>query len=71
MKQLYLEVCSSKGKLLVTLQCEQKAKKNHATPLDIETEKLRKAQADLETERRQVIVAVAVLDIATTGGLTD
>jgi len=66
MKWLYLEVCSSKAKLLATLECEQKAKKNLATPLDIETEKLRKAQADLETERQKVIVAVAVLDIATT-----
>ena len=45
-KQLYLEVCSSKEILLATLECEQKAKKNHATPLDIETEKLSKAQAD-------------------------
>jgi hypothetical protein len=37
--------------------------------LDIETEKLRKTQADLETERQKVIVAVAVLNIATTTDL--
>ena len=66
MKQLYVEVCSSKEKLLVTLECEQKAKKDLAASLDMETEKLRKAQADLETERRKVSVAVAVLNIATT-----
>jgi len=51
-KQLYLAVCSSKEKLLATLECEQKAKKYLATLLDIETVQLRKAQADLETERQ-------------------
>ena len=67
LKQLYVEVCSSKEKLLATLECEQKAKKDLATLLETETEKLRKAQADLETERQKVsvVVAVAVLDIAT------
>ena len=50
-KQLYLELCSSTEKLLATLECEQKAKKDLATLLDIETEKLRKAQPELETER--------------------
>ena len=67
-KQLYVEVCSSKEKLLATLECELKAKKDLATHLDTETEKLRKAQADLETERQRVSVAVAVLNIATTTG---
>ena len=66
MKQLYPEVCSSKEKLLATLECEQKAKKDLATLLNIETEKLGKAQADLETERQKVSVAVAVLNVATT-----
>jgi hypothetical protein len=66
LKQLYVEVCSSKEKLLATLECEQKAKKDLATLLDIETEQLRKAQADLEAERRKVSVAVVVLNIATT-----
>jgi len=65
-KQLYLEVCSSKEKLLTTLKCEQKAKKDLATFLDIVTEKLRKTQADLENERQEISVAVAVLNIATT-----
>ena len=65
-KQLYVEVCSSKEKLLATLECEQKAKKDLATLLDIETEKLRKAEAVLETEHQKVSVAVAVLDIAST-----
>ena len=65
LKQLYVEVCGSKEKLLATLECEQKAKKDLATLLDIETEKLRKARAELETERQKVSVAVAVLDIAT------
>jgi len=41
-------VCSSKEKFLPTLECEQKVKKEL---LDIETEKLKKAQADLESER--------------------
>jgi len=66
LKQLYVEVCSSKEKLLATLDCEQKAKKDLATLLDIETEKLTKAQADLETERQKVSAAVAVLNITTT-----
>ena len=65
-KQLYLELCRSKEKLLAMLECEQKARKYLATLLDIETEKLRKAQADLETERQKVSAAVAVLNIATT-----
>ena len=65
-KQLYLAGCSSKDKLLATLECEQKAKKVLATLLDIETEQLRKAQVDLETEHQKVSAAVAVLDIATT-----
>jgi hypothetical protein len=47
-KQLYLEVCSSKEKFLATLECEQKVKKDLATLLDIETEKLKKAQADFD-----------------------
>jgi len=59
-------VCSSKEKLLPTLECEQKAKKDLATLLDIETKKLRKAQANLETDRQKVSVAVAVLNIPTT-----
>jgi hypothetical protein len=63
---MYLEVCSSKEKFPATLECGQKAKEDHATPLDTETEKLRKAQADIETERQMASVAVAVLDIATT-----
>jgi len=46
-KQLYLEMCSSKEKLLATLECEQKAKKYLVTLLDIETGQLRKAQANL------------------------
>ena len=41
-------------------------KNNTTTLLDIETEKLKKEQADLETEFQKVSVAVAVLDIATT-----
>jgi len=61
-----VEVCSSKEKILATLDCEQKAKKDLAILLDIETEKLRKAQADLETERQKVSVAVAVVNIAPT-----
>ena len=65
-KQLYLEVCSSKEKLLATLECEQKAKKDLTTLLDMETENLRKAQADLETGRQKVSVAVVVLNIPTT-----
>ena len=65
-KQLYVEVCSSKEKPLATLECEQKAEKDHASLLDIETEKLRKAEAVLETEHQKVSVAVAVLDIAAT-----
>jgi len=65
-KQLYLAVCSSKEKLLAILECEQKAKEYLATLLDIETEQLRKAKADLETECQKASVAVAVLDIANT-----
>jgi hypothetical protein len=65
-KQLYFDVCSSKDKFLEILECGQKAKKDLATFLGIGTEKLRKAQADLQTERQKVSVAVAVLDIATT-----
>ena len=49
-----------------TPDCEQKAKKDLATLLDIETEKRRKAQADLETGRQKVSFAVAVLNTATT-----
>ena len=64
-KQLYVEVCSSKEKLLATLECEQKAKKDLATLLDIETKKSRKAQTDLETERQKVSAAAALLIIAT------
>ena len=65
MKQLYIEVCSSKEKLTATLECEQKAKKDLATLLDIETEKLMKAQANLEIEHQKVSVAVEVLNIPT------
>jgi hypothetical protein len=53
-------------KFLGTLECGQKAKEDHATLLHTETEKIRKAQPDLKTERQRVSVAVAVLDIATT-----
>ena len=63
MKQLYIEVCSSKDKLLATLECEQKEKKDLAAHLDIETEKLRKAEAELETECQRVSVAVEILNI--------
>jgi len=49
-----------------TPECEQKAKKDLATLLDIETEKWRKAQVDLEADRQKVSFAVAVLNIATT-----
>jgi hypothetical protein len=62
-KQLYIEVCSSKDKLLATLECEQKEKKDLAARLDIEAEKLRKAEAELETERQRVSVAVEILNI--------
>jgi hypothetical protein len=41
-KQIYFEVGSSKKELLATLECGQKAKENHATRLDRETEKLKK-----------------------------
>jgi hypothetical protein len=38
------------------LECEQKAKKELATLLEIETKKLRKAQADLETEHQKEVL---------------
>jgi len=44
----------------------REGKNNSATLLDIEYEKLKKEQADLETEFLKVSVAVAVLDNATT-----
>jgi len=44
----------------------REGKNKPTTLLDIETEKLKKEQADLETEFQKVSVAVAVLDIATT-----
>jgi len=47
-KQLYVEVCSSKEKPLAALECEQRTEKDHSSLLDIETEKLKKTQADLE-----------------------
>jgi len=65
-KHLSLEMCSSKEKLLAKLKCERKSKKDLATLLVTETEKLRKAQADLETEHQKVSVGVTVLDIVTT-----
>jgi hypothetical protein len=64
-KQLYLEVCSSKEKLLAALECEQNAKKDLATRLYIESKKLMKAQAGLETEHQEVSAAVEVLNIPT------
>jgi hypothetical protein len=65
-KKLYLVVCRSTEKFLATLECEQKVKKEVATLLDVGTEKLKKEQAVLETERQKVSVAVAVPDIETT-----
>jgi len=50
-KHLYLKLYSSKENFLAKFECEQKAKNDLATLLDIETEKLRKAQPELETER--------------------
>ena len=66
MKHLCIEECSSEEKLKAILECEQKTKKDLATLLDIETEKLRKAQADLGTEHQKISVAVVVLNTATT-----
>jgi hypothetical protein len=65
-KQIYLEVCSSKEKFLATLDCGLKTKEDHATRLDTETEEIKKALADLKTERQNESFAVALLDIATT-----
>ena len=61
-KQLYLEVCSSKQKFLATLKCKDKAKNDPATLRHIETEMLRKALAEL----KKVSAAVAVLNVGTT-----
>ena len=47
-------------------EVRREGKNNPATLLDIETEKLKKEQADLDTEFQKISVAVAVLDIATT-----
>jgi len=47
----------------------REGKNNPTTLLDIETEKLKKEQADLETEFQKVSFTVAVLDIATTTNL--
>jgi hypothetical protein len=64
-KQLYIEVSSSKEKLLAALDCEQKAKKDLAHLLDQEREQLKKIQVELETERKKVCVPAEVLNILT------
>jgi hypothetical protein len=58
-------MCSLKEKLLATLECEQKAKKDLANLLDLETEQLKKTQVELETERKKVRVPTEVLNILT------
>jgi hypothetical protein len=62
-KQLYIEVCSSKEKLTAILECEQKAKRDLANLLDEETERLKKIQTELDTEKQKVYVLEEVLNI--------
>jgi hypothetical protein len=64
-KQLYIEVCSSKEKLLATLESEQKAKRDLANLLDVGTEQLKKTQAELESERKKVRDPAQVSNILT------
>jgi hypothetical protein len=61
-KQLYIEVCSSKEKLIAMLECEQKAKKDLANLLDEETMRLKKIQTELDTEKQKVCVLAEVLN---------
>lgn len=56
MKQLYIEMCNTK-------ECEQKAKKELANLLDLQTEQLKKTQVELETERKKVFVLMEMLNI--------
>lgn len=62
-KQLYIEVCSSKENLTGILECEQKAKRDLANLLDEQTEWLKKMQTDLDTEKQKVCVLGEVLNI--------
>lgn len=62
-KQLYIEVCSSKENLIGILECEQKAKRDLANLLDEQTERLKKMQTDLDTEKQKVCVLGEVLNI--------
>ncbi|XP_021928465.1 centrosomal protein of 152 kDa-like isoform X2 [Zootermopsis nevadensis] len=52
-KQLYIEMCNTK-------ECEQKAKKELANLLDLQTEQLKKTQVELETERKKLAELSAV-----------
>lgn len=62
-KQLYIEVCSSKEKLIANLECEQKAKRDLASLLDEQTEQLKKMQTELDTEKQKVCALEEVLNI--------
>jgi hypothetical protein len=62
-KQLYIEVCSSKEKLIATLELEQKAQRDLANLLDAEAERFKKIQAELDTEKRKVRALAEVLNI--------
>lgn len=62
-KQLYIEMCSSKEELLAALECEKKAKNDFANLFDVETEQLKKTKVELETERKKVCVPTEVLNI--------
>jgi hypothetical protein len=61
-KQLYIEVCSAKEKLVTMLECEQKAKRDLANRLDEETEQLEKIQTELDTEKLKVCVLATALN---------
>jgi hypothetical protein len=62
-KQLYIEVCSSKEKLIAALECEQKAKKDLTKLLDEGTEQFKKIQTELGAEKQKVCVPAEELGI--------
>ncbi|XP_023701619.1 centrosomal protein of 152 kDa isoform X3 [Cryptotermes secundus] len=63
-KQLYIEVCSSKENLTGLLECEQKAKRDLANLLDEQTQRLKKMQTDLDTEKQKLAELSSVPDPA-------
>ena len=53
-KQLYVEICSSKDKLLASLEQEQQRNREFTKQLNVESKKLQDALLELQTLKSKV-----------------